>query len=118
MLLTAVLLLILAVFFFHKHENIILSILCRIFTGVNIVLNKKENCETIKDFKIVTFPFRDKFCVDHMYTSCSIFFIFSSIFKSLHFCWSFENHMPSILKGPLLYFNLFGSFSSLIFFED
>ena len=73
MLLTIVLLLILAVLFFHKKENIILSILCRMFTGVYIVLNKKENCETIKDFKIVTFPFRDKLHVDHMFTSCSIF---------------------------------------------
>ena len=76
MLLTMVLLLILAVFLFHKKENIILSILSRISTGVYIVLNKKENCETIKDFKIVTFPFRDKFHVDHMFTSCSIFFYF------------------------------------------
>ena len=73
MLLTIVLLLTLAGLLFHKKENIILSILCRISTGVYIVLNKKENCETIKDFKIVTLPFRDKFRVDHMFTSCSIF---------------------------------------------
>ena len=73
MLLTIVLLLTLAGLLFHKKENIILSILCRISTGVYIILNKRENCETIKDFKIVTLPFRDKFHVDHMFTSCSIF---------------------------------------------
>ena len=116
MLLTIILLLILAVLLFHKKRKyIILSILCRISAAVYSVLNKKVNCETIKDFKIVTFPFMDKFCVDNMFTSCSIFF-FSSKFKSLHFCGSFENHMPSVLKGPLLYFSLYSSFDSLIFF--
>ena len=92
MLLTIVLLLILAVLLFYKKENIILSILCRILTGVYIVLNKNENCETIKDFKIVTFHFWDKFHVDHMFISCSIFFIFLQNLKA----YIFVGHLKTI----------------------